>query len=163
MTSKSNQVYETQVLGCDQSAAGNIKDKVDAFLYIGDGNFHPLGVALKTKKPVFCFNPITEKFIKIKKTDIAKIEKRKKANYLKFLSSDNIGILVSTKPGQQNLKKAIRLKKKMKNKKCYILLFDTLNVQELENFPFIQSWVNTACPRISDEKNIINIEDIKYI
>ena len=42
-----------QILGCDVNAAKKIKSKVDAFLYIGSGEFHPLGVALETNKKVF--------------------------------------------------------------------------------------------------------------
>jgi len=78
---------------------------------------------------------------------------------MKFYSADNIGILVSTKPGQNNLKEAIELKKKLK-KNCYIFVSDMINEAELENFPFIQAWVNTACPRI-EGKNIVNAEDIQ--
>jgi len=53
---KGKQKHYAQVLGCDVSASEAIKDKVDAFLYIGSGEFHPLGIALKTGKTVFCFN-----------------------------------------------------------------------------------------------------------
>jgi len=50
---------------------------------------------------------------------------------------------------------------KRKDKKYYLFAFDTLQANELENFPFIDCWVNTACSRIADEKsNIVNIDDI---
>src|SRR3989338_607907 len=42
-----------QILGCNAKNAEKIKDKVDSFLYIGDGMFHPLAVALETQKQVF--------------------------------------------------------------------------------------------------------------
>jgi len=42
-----------QLLGCDVGAATKIQNDVDAFLYIGSGEFHPLGVALNTKKRCF--------------------------------------------------------------------------------------------------------------
>ena len=58
------------------------------------------------------------------------------------------------------MQKALELKKKLKEKKCYIFVSDMINENELENFPFIQAWVNTACPRIVSKK-IVNIEDIQ--
>ena len=54
-----------------------------------------------------------------------------------------------------------QIPKKKKDKNYFIFAFDTLNISDLENFPFIDCWVNTACPRIADErKNMINISDI---
>ena len=44
-----------QLLGCNSSAARKLK--VDGFLYIGTGLFHPLTVALSTGKPVACLEP----------------------------------------------------------------------------------------------------------
>lgn len=150
-----------QVLGCDVSKAEKIKNKVNAFLYIGSGEFHPLGIALAAGKDVFCFNPFTKKLTKITKKEIEKYNKKKKTALIKFLSAEKVGILVSTKPGQQQMKKALELAKR-KDKQYFIFAFDTLNEIDLENFPFIQCWVNTACPRIADNKaNIINIDDIK--
>jgi len=159
-----NQLKESvlggQVLGCDASSAKKIKNQVDGFLYVGSGEFHPLWIAIETGKEVFCFNPFTKSMSKISKDDIEKYNKRKKAALVKFLSSDRIGILVSTKPGQNHMEKALELSKR-KDKEYYLFAFDTLNDMELENFPFIQCWVNTACPRIADKrKSIINIDDI---
>ncbi len=147
-----------QVLGCDASSCERIKDKVDSFLYIGSGKFHPIEIALKTNKPVYIANPLTNEFSKLPDSEIETIKKRIKGSKLKFLNAERIGILVSTKPGQYNLKKAIKLKEKLK-KESFIFLFNTLNLNELENFPQIDCWVNTACPRI-EGKNIINYEDL---
>ena len=149
-----------QVLGCDASAGVKIKGKVDAFLYVGSGEFHPIEIAIETGKEVFCFNPFTKKMSKIGKAEIENHKKKSQASLIKFLSADRVGILVSTKPGQQDMKAAKELAKR-KDKEYFIFAFDTLNEMDLENFPFIQCWVNTACPRIADKKpNIINISDI---
>ena len=142
-----------------------IQDKVDAFLYIGSGEFHPLGVAMITNKDVFTFNPVTSVFSKLNKENIEKYNKNKKIKKIKFLSADNIGILVSTKPGQYSYRKAVEIKNKIekKGKNCYIFVFDTLDAREMENFPFIDFWVNTACPRIADDKdkkNVIGMEEL---
>jgi len=76
------------------------------------------------------------------------------------MAADNVGVLVSTKSGQQYLKNALLLKRSKKN--IYIFVDNTFNYAEMENFPFIDVWVNTACPRIGDDetpKPLININD----
>ncbi len=158
---KKTAVIAGTVLGCDVSAAKRIEKKVDAFLYIGTGEFHPLGIALETKKKVIIANPSSNAVSKVKKEDIENIKKKRKGSYLKFLTSKNIGILVSTKPGQNKLKEALALKKKLKDKNCYIFIADEIIPEQFENFPFIECWVNTACPRIADSaKRMVNIDDI---
>ena len=53
---------------------------------------------------------------------------------------------------------------KLKDKKSYIFIADTINESEFENFPFIECWVNTACPRFADEKTgVVNYETIQEI
>jgi len=162
---KLKQRNEGQLLGCDQGAALKIQDKVDAFLYIGSGDFHPLGVALKTKKDIFTFNPVTSIFSQFNEKNIEKYNKNKKIKYAKFLHSDNIGIMVSTKPGQYSYKKALEIKEKLekKDKNCFIFVFDTLDANEMGNFPFIDFWVNTACPRIADDRDKKNVVDMSEL
>jgi len=151
-----------QILGCDVSAAKKIKNKVDAFLYIGSGEFHPLGAALETNKKVIIANPLSNQVSEIKKQDVEKYKKKQKGALIKFLSSETVGILVSLKPGQQNLKKALDLKKNLKTKKAYIFIADTIDLNQLENFPFIECWINTACPRLVDKTaSIINYNEVK--
>jgi len=159
---KLKQRNEGQLLGCDVGAATKIQDKVDAFLYIGSGEFHPLGVALQTNKEVFTFNPVSGVFSKLNKEEIEKYKISKKLNYVRFLHADNIGIMVSVKPGQYSYRKALEIKEKLdkKGKKCFIFVFDTLDANEMANFPFIDFWVNTACPRIADDKDKSNVIDM---
>ena len=165
---KIKQKYEGQLLGCDTGAAEKIKDKVDAFLYIGTGIFHPLGISLNIDKEVFCYDPISAVLSKIDRTEIERYNKKRKAAYMKFLEATEIGILVSLKPGQNNFRKAAELKKQLRDKNCYIFAFDTLDFNQIENFPFIQCWVNTACSRILDDydkfpKPLVDLSDIEKI
>ena len=62
---KEKQRNSGQLLGCDVGAATKVQGDVDAFLYVGSGEFHPLGVAMQTKKDVFTFNPVTGVFSKL--------------------------------------------------------------------------------------------------
>ena len=154
-----------QLLGCDVGAATKIQDKIDAFLYVGSGEFHPLGVALNTEKEVFTFNPVSGIFSKLDEKEIEKYKKSKKARYVKFLHADNIGIMVTIKPGQYSYNRAKEIKKKLeeKGKKCFVFVFDTLDANEMQNFPFIDFWVNTACPRIADDKDKRNVIDMSEL
>lgn len=149
------------ILGCNVDNALSIKDKVDAFLYIGTGKFHPLEVLEKTKKDVFILDPINNTFSKLGKEELIKIEKLRKGKISKFLSSNKIGIIVSTKPGQFSFENALKLKKILK-KESYIFITNEVREERLEDFSDIQFWVNTACSRI-EEKNIINLEDLAPI
>lgn len=160
-----------QLLGCKVETAERIAYKVDAFLYIGSGDFHPIAVQLKTGKIVYCWNPSTKNFRTIDAEKVEEYKRFKKGQLLKFLSAETVGILISTKLGQNDnkinryseelkMKKALELKKRG-DKKYYLFACDTLNWNNLEDFPFIDVWVNTACPRIADEKaGIINIDDV---
>ena len=163
---KIRQKYEGQLLGCDVSGAEKVKENVDAFLYIGTGVFHPLGIALNINKDVFCYDPINALLSKIDRKEIERYNKKRRAAYMKFLEAEEIGIMVSLKPGQNNFKKAFELKKQLKDKNCYIFAFDTLDFNQIENFPFINCWVNTACNRILDDydkfpKPLVDLSDIE--
>ena len=159
---KEKQRNEGQLLGCDISAAAKMQDKVDAFLYVGSGEFHPLGVALQTNKEVFTFNPVSSIFDKIDNEEIDNYKKIKKIKYTKFLGANNIGIMVTIKPGQYSYRKALEIKENLekKGKRCFIFVFDTLDANEMANFPFIEFWINTACPRIADDKDKRNVIDM---
>ncbi|MCB9362904.1 diphthamide synthesis protein [Candidatus Woesearchaeota archaeon] len=161
-----------QLLGCDcysdAFADADIFKKADIVLYIGDGLFHPKALLLAQQEcDVMVYDPKTNTHNLLTQDDIDKQKKRYKANIIKYLSSDIIGIMATTKTGQNYLKNAIKLKEnlKAKGKQAYVFCGDTLNYSEMENFPFIECWVNTACPRIGFDdvvhmpRPLININD----
>jgi 2-(3-amino-3-carboxypropyl)histidine synthase len=154
-----------QILGCDVSAAKSIEKDTEAFLYIGSGNFHPLGLAMQTEKPVY--------FLDIEKGEISVVDKEKflKQRYAAIaIAKDAItfGILVSIKPGQLNLKLAKEIKKKLeaKGKKAYILVFNEIKPEKLIGLD-LDCYVSTACPRIAIDnrtdfkKPILNPDEIE--
>ncbi|MGB9707787.1 MAG: diphthamide synthesis protein [Candidatus Pacearchaeota archaeon] len=154
-----------QVLGCNTTNATSLQDKVQAFLYIGSGKFHPLAIAisLKKPKPIFVYNPNTDEFSRLNEKEIRSVLAKKRTAKIKFLSAKTIGILVSTKPGQNKLKEAEEIKRKLQKqgKKCYIFLFDNFDINQIENFPKTECWINSACPGLSMEHPFIWIDDIK--
>ncbi len=147
-----------QVLGCDIRAV----DDADAVLFVGDGLFHPLALALESPIPVFVFNPCTGGFSRVGAGDLEKIRRKRQAAIKKFLAAQKIGILVSTKPGQCRLPDAFRLKERL-GRDAFILLADTIDAQSLEDFSFVDVFVNTACPRIATDnrfpKPVISYDD----
>jgi len=142
-----------QVLGCSQP---KLPKNTKAVLLIGSGRFHAVSLAYETKLPIYILEK--NQLIKISEKDIELYEKKNKASYLKFLNSKDLGILISTKPGQENLQRALNLKKKLK-KNSYLFLSNAINISEFENFG-LGCWVNTACPRLDMDSSVININKI---
>ncbi len=170
--------HNGQILGCDIISDVNCKDINKKFLYIGDGLFHPKSLLLKGAKEVFTFNPFTKELNKITQKEIEKIKKKIKGALLKFKTSKNIGVIITKKLGQNRMQDALKFKTKWENnakeqnnetnkKNIFLFLTDTLDFNELENFPFIECWINTMCPRIGYDdslrlqKPIINIDDVE--
>jgi len=154
-------VIAGQILGCRTEEADKIKEQVDGFLCIGTGFFHPIGLYLNTKKPILIFNPTDNTLKELTQEDVDNFLKQRKAAKLRFLKANNVGIIVSSKTGQNGIASAMRLKQRT-DKKYYVFAVDTLNYNELQNFPYIDCWINTACPRIADEKSdMVNIADIR--
>ena len=154
-----------QVLGCSK-----VKTNLPILL-ISTGKFHAQNLYLQT--PIL-YTFENNKIIRISNKDIARIKAYKKTALMKFFKAERIGILVSTKPGQQFqgkdeqrkplgfLGKALVLKKKLENKgkQPYIFISNNIDITQFENFN-IDSWINTACPGLSmDNPNIINIDDL---
>lgn len=149
-----------QVLGCNAVRAEKIKGEVDAWLFVGSGIFHPIQVALKTQQPVWLWNPHTRELGTLDESLVERFRKRKQGELSKFLNAKFVGIIVSTKMGQKNLARALELAKR-KDKEYFVFACDELDVRQFENFPFIDFWVNTACPRIPDDKiNMVNVDDL---
>lgn len=149
-----------QILGCDNF---KIKPGIEAFLYIGDGEFHPTAL-LMNELPIFCYNPLSEKWKKFGRKDWEEAKLKKKVALMKFHSASKIGVLVSVKEKQRFLQGPVgKLKESLeqKDKEVYFFIGNELNEYSLNNFPFIDCWVNTACPRIADDiAGMVNIWDI---
>lgn len=176
ITTKAKRTHvEGQILGCDayhDSFEKDILAQSDCIMYVGDGMFHPKALLLAqiyTKKilPVIIWDPVVEQMKVLGYDDIKDQIRQTRANLKKFVNAKTVGILVTVKPGQQYLGAAKRLKAKLsaEGKTCYIFLDDDIQLNLLENYPFCQAWVNTACPRIGTDdittinKPLINIRE----
>ncbi|NCN87106.1 hypothetical protein GW932_04690 [archaeon] len=148
-------VEKMQVLGCSNP---KFSKETEAILFFGEGKFHSVSLAYESKLPTYI---ITQSSVEeVSKDEIEKMQKKEKGALLKYLMSEKIGILVTTKPGQNRLKRALEFKNKLKEKKGYIFIANDINTQEFENFD-VDSFVNTACPRMDLNKgSIINLDKI---
>ncbi len=151
-------VIAGQVLGCNMTNPLMVKEDIDAYLFIGSRGFHPVEIARITKKPVFIANPITNETSQITKKEVEEIENRKKGRILNYLHSNKVGILVTLKPGQENIDLAFILKERL-DKESYIFVGNEMGENDLINFSDIGSWVNTACSRIEINK-VVNFDEI---
>ena len=140
-----------QILGCNTSALKNILDRIDSILFLGSGIFHPIALLLSTHKPVIQVDPVTKM---IQRDELIPLkEKILKKRYIAIAhakQSKSFGILLSSKPGQQQYKKVIKCKKILETKKKNFSLFivDHISPYSLEQFPYIDCFISTACPRI---------------
>jgi len=142
--------YPGQVIGCDFSNVKSIAADVDAFLFVGGGKFHALGVALATLKPTIIADPygavaysVTDEVQKILKQRYACIEEARRAK--------SFGILISLKPGQKRLDEALKVKAAAEGLGKTACLFALREIvpDALAEFPTIEAYINTACERIS--------------
>ncbi len=136
--------YLGQIYGCNLEKFPG----VDAFLYVGDGHFHPKALVLGNDQEVHIWNPIKEEYSVVTKKLMEQEIRRQKASYSAFLMKKKIGVLISTKNGQSYYPYASKIKEKYPDKEFYFIAFDTIDFGALDDFNFIEVWVNTACPRI---------------
>jgi len=159
-------VFGGQVLGCNVSNAK--KHDTEVFIFLGTGEFHPIGIARETGKKVIIANPFSKKINYLNEKELKKRNLIKHKFLSDFEDAKNIGLLVSVKSGQQNLEKAKKILKELEKdgKNPNIFLFNTLVPEELDNFPTIDFWINFSCPRIEDDfkrfrKPVLNWKEFK--
>jgi len=143
--------FKGQILGCNFSAANSITNNVDSYLFIGSGNFHPLGLMLSTKKPVITCDPYTNEVRGKELDDLKDMVLRQRYGAIARSKDARIfGILIGIKLGQQRKRLAYELKEKLdsKQKKSYIFALNHFSPSTIETFRDIDCFVSTACPRI---------------
>lgn len=142
--------YAGQIVGCNYSNAKSISKDVDGFLFVGGGRFHALGVALATMKPTVVADPYEKKAYCLE-DEAKKLFKQRWANISEARKAKNFGILVGLKTGQKRLAEAIEIKKKFerKGKEALLLTLKEITPETLMEFPNIDAFVNTACPRLA--------------
>jgi 2-(3-amino-3-carboxypropyl)histidine synthase len=162
--------YSGQVIGCDYSNVKSIANDVEAFLFIGGGQFHALGIALITSKPTIIADPYEKRAYSI---DAAaqKILKQRWACIEEAEHAKTFGVLIGLKLGQKRLDEALRIKEIIEKNGKVAFLFAVREVlpEALMEFPTVDAYVNTACPRISLEaaskfsKPVLTVNEFRVV
>ncbi|HTY75218.1 MAG TPA: diphthamide biosynthesis enzyme Dph2, partial [Candidatus Nanoarchaeia archaeon] len=162
--------YAGQVIGCDFSNVKSISKDVDAFLFIGGGKFHALGVALATLKPTIIADPYSGAAYSLAE-EIKKILKQRYASIEEANHSRSFGILIGLKPGQKHIAEALKIKEAIEkmDKIAYLFAVKEILPEVLAEFPTVEAYVNTSCPRISLDdaskfaKPVLTAEEFKVV
>ena len=142
--------YPGQVIGCDYSNAVSIAKDVEAFLFVGGGQFHALGVALSASKPTVVADPYDGTVASVD-MDAEMVLKQRWAHVQEAKKAEIFGVLIGLKPGQKRIDDALQLKHKleMEDKTTVLFAVKEITPESLMEFPSVDAFVNTACPRIS--------------
>ena len=151
-------LYGINVLGC-YSEPANIND-IDTVLLIGNGKFHAENIIRKLKKKVIVYDPMYGE-IKVYEPDY-NFDKIMEFLLNKIKNSKNIGMILSIKPGQYYYLETLKVKDKLEKsgKNLYLFIGDTIDTLQLLNFPYIDFWIFSACPRLIDDIIDNNINGI---
>ena len=142
--------YPGQVIGCDFSNAKSVSKEAEAFLFVGGGRFHAIGVALATAKPTIIADPYEKRVYPIH-DEAKRILKQRWASISEAKGAENFGVLIGLKSGQKRIKEAMKIKEKLQKngRKATLLALREVTSNALMQFPNIDAFVNTACPRVS--------------
>lgn len=140
--------YPGHVVGCEFGGLKVIQDSVDAFLILGN-NFHAMGAAIATEKPVFLLDVYNDKIVEMKGVR-DKIIKQRITSVEKVKDAKKVGIISEIKPGQR-FGSANVLKEKLEKigKEVILIVMDELSPDKLMNFYDVDAFVELGCPRIA--------------
>ena len=145
-----NLLMASQVFGCDFSTVFPLRDSVDAFLFLGESEFHAVGLALATGKPTFMLDPYMEEVVDMEK---AAEERRKRAVLAVYRALDArvFGVITGLKEGQKMLGRSRWISKRleMNGRRVVQLALRDITPERLAPHREIEAFVQTACPRIS--------------
>lgn len=138
--------YPGQVLGCNCSAASI---DVDSFIFIGEGDFHPLAAAFGTERTVTVLNPITKEFRNIDETK-DRILRKRFAAIQSAKDAERFLIIKCSKSGQRRDDVAETCMEMIcdAGKKGFMTVMDEIGPERLMSYD-VDAYVNTACPRIA--------------
>jgi len=145
-----NLMLEGQVFGCDFSTSYPIRGQVDAFAFLGESEFHAVGLALATGKPTFMLDPYMNEVTDMEQAAEER-EKRAVLAVYKALDARVFGVITGLKEGQKMLGRSAWITKRleMNGRKVIRLAMRDVTAERLAPHREIEAFVQTACPRIS--------------
>jgi len=146
------QLNDGQVFGCEFYPATELKDKVDAYVFLGQSNFHAAGIALSTNMPTYVLDPYFNEVREI--TEFAqKLKKKATLAIYKAVDAQTFGIIIGLKEGQLSKVFALKFKKELEKEGKTVQLFALTDItnERLKNLKGIDAFIQVACPRISTD------------
>ena len=139
--------FPGQVLGCNYSGDD---DTIGHYLFLGSGDFHPIGLVLHTGKPLAMLDPYSGDAIEMSFQRIERILRQRFGLIMSSMDAQKFGILIGEKPGQMRRTLALRMKRLLEKhgKKGYLLALEHVGPELIDFYP-VDAFVNTACPRIA--------------
>ena len=146
------QLNDGQVFGCEFYPATELKDKVDAYVFLGQSNFHAAGIALSTNMPTYVLDPYFNEVREV--TEFAqKLKKKATLAIYKAVDAQSFGIIIGLKEGQLSKVFALKFKKELEKEGKDVQLFALTDItnERLKNLKGIDAFIQVACPRISTD------------
>jgi 2-(3-amino-3-carboxypropyl)histidine synthase len=146
------QLNDGQVFGCEFYPASELKDKVDAYVFLGQSNFHAAGIALSTNMPTYVLDPYFNEVREV--TEFAqKLKKKATLAIYKAADAQSFGIIIGLKEGQLSKVFALKFKKELEKEGKTVQLFALTDItnERLKNLKGIDAFIQVACPRISTD------------
>ncbi len=144
------QLNDGQVFGCEFYPVSDVKEMVDAYVFLGQSSFHAAGIALSSGKPTFILDPYFDEIRDVTKFAYD-LQKKSILAIYKALDANAIGLVVGLKEGQFMLNRVIELRKKLEQhgKKVQLIALTEVTDERLRVFTNIDAFIQVACPRIS--------------
>jgi len=145
-----NLLLQSQTFGCDFSTIYPVSKEVDAFCYLGESEFHAVGVALATGKPTYLLDPYLEE-VRDMREEAEVRRKRAILSVYKALDAQIFGVITGLKEGQKMLGRTNWITQRLEKhgKKVVQLAMRDITPEGLAPHREIEAFVQTACPRIS--------------
>lgn len=137
-----------EVLGCTSPIISGVKDVV----YIGDGRFHLESAMIRNPSLNFYkYCPFTKKLSR-EYYDFEKMKRIRENEIRKALDGKSFGVILGSLGRQGNKKIFENIVKKLESLgkyKIYKIIVDEINQKILDNYSFIDSFIQVSCPRLS--------------
>ena len=149
------QLNDGQVFGCEFYPASELKKEVDAYVFLGQSNFHAAGIALSTGLATYVLDPYFNEVREV--TEFAqKLKKKATLAIYKAADARTFGVIVGLKEGQLSKVFALKIKKELEAEGKEVQLFALTDItnDRLRNLKGIDAFIQVACPRISTDKPI---------
>jgi len=144
--------FPGQVLGCNYSGD---ETSIGHYIFLGSGNFHPIGLVLHTGKPLAMLDPYTGEADEMSAERIERILRQRFGLIMAVKDATRFAILIGEKPGQMRRSLALRMKRLLEKhgKRGYLLALEHIGPELLDFYP-VDAYVNTACPRIAIDDSV---------